>query len=365
MSLKPRIHGLLGDLLRGAQGSTLVSPRRAAIAMIAVMVLLMGAMGTGLAQQRYVVKQGDTIDSIASTFGVNSQSVRRSSYLPTGDALQAGQVMVIPDPGQQPAEAAAMAAEMEGTSPWVSTAHWVEYGETPASIAAMYGVDPATLAAFNGIDDPTSLLPGDRVLIPATPDGRGSAATSTTVEFAQVTNPGVVTYAQQRNLSCEYAAVHIATATFGNGIDESVFMQSVPLADNPHHGYRGNIDGWWGNTDDYGIYAEPLVSVLNDHGFVGEVMYTEGDADRLRDHLDAGHLVVVWLGFWGDTRERLADDGQYSVAAGMHVVTVYGYDDGGVQVSDPATGSLDYYSWEEFVTMWKVLDGMSLAVYPA
>jgi hypothetical protein len=47
------------------------------------------------------------------------------------------------------------------------------------------------------------------------------------------------------------------------------------------------------------------------------------------------------------------------------VVTVYGYDDSGVYVSDPAKAALDFYSWDEFVGMWKVLDGMSMAVYPA
>jgi len=62
---------------------------------------------------------------------------------------------------------------------------------------------------------------------------------------------------------------------------------------------------------------------------------------------------------------RLTDDGNYSVASGMHVVTAYGYDDNGIYVSDPANGELEFYSWDEFVGMWKVLDGMSMAVYPA
>lgn len=355
----------VNQVIHNVGGMPVVSPRRAAIALLAVMVLVMGAVGTGMAQQRYVVQQGDTIDSIAETFGVDPLSVRSSSYLPTGDDLQVGQVLVIPDPGQTPSDAALMAGELEGTNPWVSTAYWVEFGDTLSSIALKYGVDPATLAEFNDIQDPASLIPGDRMLIPSTPSNGGWTDQPLNDTSSAVTVPGIGTYYQQRNLSCEYAATHIATSAFGTGIEEDVFIDQVPLSDNPHHGYRGNIDGWWGNTDDYGIYPEPLVPVLNDYGFVGEVLYTEGDRSQLTAHIDAGHTVVVWLGFWGDTRERLSDDGDYSVAAGMHVVVVYGYDDDGVYVSDPAIGSLDYYSWEEFVTMWKVLDGMSLAVYPA
>jgi uncharacterized protein YvpB len=352
----------LGGILRGVHPQMLISPRRAVIAMVAVVVLLMSTVGSGLAQQRYVVQPGDTLDSIATTFGVDPEAIRRSSYMPNPDALEAGQVIVIPDPGQSPSDAALMAAELEGTSPWVQTAYWVESGDTLASIAAIYGHDPVALADFNGIEDPASIMPGDRILIPPVRDGSESESTSAT---GAVTVPGVITYKQQRNLSCEYASVHIATAMFGNAIEEHVYINSVPKALNPHNGYRGNIDGWWGNTDDYGIYAEPLVPVLNDFGYVGEVFYSEGAADQLIAHIDAGHPVVVWLGFWGDTRERLSDDGNYSVAAGIHVVTAYGYDDAGVYVSDPASASLDFYTWDEFIGMWKVLDGMSLAVYPA
>ena len=44
---------------------------------------------------------------------------------------------VIPEQGQEPTDAAQMAAQNEGNSPWAYAAHWVEYGENPATIAAM------------------------------------------------------------------------------------------------------------------------------------------------------------------------------------------------------------------------------------
>jgi uncharacterized protein YvpB len=272
-------------------------------------------------------------------------------------------VIVIPDVGQSPSDAAAMAAEREGTSPWVVAAHWVEYGDTLDAIGAPYGVTGAQLLEFNEIEDASNVLPGTRILIPV---ARESEGTAEIVEHVpDVVVPNVPTYQQTRNLSCEYAATHIATATFGNAIPEDVLIDNIPVTLNPHLGYRGNIDGLWGNTDDYGIYAEALVPMLDAYGFVGEVFYSEGDTGSLTAQIDAGRPVVVWLGLWGDTRVRMADEGQYSVASGMHVMTVYGYSDEGVFLSDPATGGTKYYDWGTFVSMWNVLDGMSMAVYPA
>ncbi len=362
---KFRVHrgmqAVLYPLIAGSMSAPVHGTRRVLIGAVAALIVLASAATSGFAgQQRYEVRDGDTVDSVAATFGVDPASIRSSSYLPTGDDLQAGQVIVIPEPGQSPTDAAQMAAANEGTSPWVATAHWVVAGDTVGSIAATYGVSPESIIEFNAITDTGNLLIGSRLLIPA----GGSAVESASVGQPDVAVANMTGYSQQRNLSCEYAAAHIATGAFNNAIPEEAFMAAIPQASNPHYGYRGNIDGWWGNTVDYGIYPEPLVPVLNAWGFTGEVMYTGGDTAPLVAHIDAGHPVMVWLGFWGDTRETLTDQDSYSVFAGMHVVTVYGYDSGGVHVADPATGGTDYYTWDVFIGMWSVIDGMSLAVYP-
>jgi uncharacterized protein YvpB len=338
------------------------APRRLVMASLAALIIVAGAATSGLAQQRYEVQPGETLESVAAKFGVDAEGIRRSSYMPNGDALSVGQVIVIPDVGQSPADAAAMASQLEGTSPWVMDAHWIDYGETLGSIGAAYGVAPEVLASFNGIPDPTNIIPGERILIPYE---REDQTASTSVQGAPTVAVPIANYAQGRNLSCEFAATYAATTAFGPGVHEQVFIDQVPQANNPHYGYRGNIDGWWGNTDDYGVYAEALVPVLNQNGFAGEVMYTEGDVAPLTAHLDAGHPVVVWLGFWGDTRQVLTDEDTYSVFAGMHVVTVYGYDDAGVYAMDPAKGTQVHYSWQTFQELWTVVDGMGLAVYPA
>jgi uncharacterized protein YvpB len=173
-------------------------------------------------------------------------------------------------------------------------------------------------------------------------------------------------YTQQRNLSCEYASMVIAMGAYGVWVSEWVFDDMVPLSDNPHWGYRGDITGWWGNTTDYGVYPEPLVGPLAQLGFRGEVFYAQGDSSALTNFLDNGVPVVLWLGLWGDQGfYEYANDGTpYKLNPGYHVVVAYGYDESGVYAADPATGGTVSWAWGDFMWMWAALDGMSMAVWP-
>jgi uncharacterized protein YvpB len=177
---------------------------------------------------------------------------------------------------------------------------------------------------------------------------------------------GVPTYAQQRNLSCEYAALVMAMGTYGLWVSEYALDDVVGWSENPHWGYRGDINGWWGNTDDYGVYASALAPALPTFGFYGEEFYAQGNSTALTARLDAGTPVLVWLGLWGDTGfyNYSADGTPYKLVTGLHVVVVDGYDSGGVYVSDPATGGMKYYDWSTFMTFWNVMDGMGLSVSP-
>jgi len=229
--------------------------------------------------------------------------------------------------------------------------HTVEPGETVATIATAHGVTPGIVITANGIPDVANLRVNQRLTIP----GDGS-----------VIVPGVTPYRQQRSLSCEYASVYIATMAFGKPVAEADSIAATPLDPNPHRGFRGNIDGEWGNTIDYGVYAEALVPHLAEHGFVGEVSYG-AEAINLRAQIDAGRPTIVWLGYWGDTGEYETDTtgSTYKLVPGYHNVVAYSYDASGVFVANPGTGTLEYYPWDRFLEMWAALDGMTLAVYPA
>ena len=176
----------------------------------------------------------------------------------------------------------------------------------------------------------------------------------------------VPTYVQQRNLSCEYASLVIAMGAYDTWISEWTFDELVPPSDNPHWGYRGDINGTWGNTTDYGVYPEPLVGALAQLGFRGQAFYAQGDASTLQRYLSNGVPVVLWLGMWGDQSyyEYASDGTPYKINPGYHVVVGYGYDETGVYAVDPATGSTVSWSWGDFMWMWDAMDGMSMAVWP-
>lgn len=140
-------------------------------------------------------------------------------------------------------------------------------------------------------------------------------------------------------------------------------MERIGQSANPHWGYRGDITGVWGGTDDYGVYPEALVPTLNEFGFTADVFYG-GDPASVTARLDAGTPVLTWLGYFGDNVWQQDDEGSYLLAPGMHVVTIYGYDDYGVYLANPGRGSFEYYGWDDFLAKWNVLNGMALAVAP-
>lgn len=363
--------------------------RRLAAAGLAVLLLLplgaLAASGQELASQvRYIVQPGDTVESIAAEFGVDPTAIIAASNLWGVDYLAVEEIVVIPDPVMSPDEAAWSAWQREGPSAYVVGAHVVTPGETMGDIAYTYNIDPWALANFNGVSDIDVLDAGQRLLVPLT-DSVVLPEEAAPVEEWQSSDPAeavggadaswehpvsgpvfaadVPAYMQMYSLSCEYAAAFIATSAFGAGVPESAFIENVPQSANPHWGYRGNIHGPWGGTDDYGVYAEALVPTLNQYGFVADVFYG-ATPESITARLDAGMPVITWLGYFGDTAWQQADEGTYLLAPGMHVVTVYGYDDGGVYLSNPGRGSYDYYTWGEFVDRWSVIDGMALAVAP-
>lgn len=178
---------------------------------------------------------------------------------------------------------------------------------------------------------------------------------------------GAFLYQQQRSLSCEYASVHIATTMTGQPISEYAFDDVVPLHENPHLGYRGNIHGEWGNTTDYGVYNEPLETALTQLGVQSDAFYGLGERSALTDELDLGRPVVVWLALRGDINSfnaYSADGTRYQLTQWMHVMVAYGYDETGVYLTDPGTAVYRFYEWSEFMAMWDIMDGMGLSVYP-
>jgi uncharacterized protein YvpB len=176
---------------------------------------------------------------------------------------------------------------------------------------------------------------------------------------------GVPEYHQEYSLSCEFASLYMVTAYWGDPIYEDQSLTVTNWSDNPHLGFRGDINGGWGNTDDYGIYPEGLAQIAWDYGYGADISYG-ADANLLEAYLDDGVPVITWISVFGDWGWQEWDDSgnEFRLVPYEHVVVAIGYDDYGVYISDPGTGAYNQLSWSYFMGAWDLMDGMMLGVYP-
>ena len=97
--------------------------------------------------QIVVVRQGDTLWSIANRYGVMIDTIVRVNGITNPGQLVVGQTLVIPTGGRS---------------------HIVQPGESLWSIAAKYGVSVESIALANNITNPALIFPGVRLIIPTT-----------------------------------------------------------------------------------------------------------------------------------------------------------------------------------------------------
>jgi LysM repeat protein/uncharacterized protein YvpB len=302
----------------------------------------------------YVVQAGDTLYEIAQDYSVTVEALAQANGLADPNVIEVGTQLKIPAVSSNATNESA--ASPTSANPKL---HLVSAGETLGEIAKMYDVSLTALADVNGISDPNVLEVGELLQIP---DGSAAAQDGATTLSA------MPIMQQSLPLSCEAAAVSLATAYWGSQVSEWVFIENLPQSPNPHIGFRGNIMGSFGSTDNYGVYAEPFVPILRNYGFTGSLFYADGNKQMLTDQIDQGRPVVVWVTNLASAQTRFyetVDGNRFALVPQEHAVVVYGYDANGVYVADPGDGNYRQFSWDDFMRSWGYFDGMSLAVYPS
>lgn len=183
------------------------------------------------------------------------------------------------------------------------------------------------------------------------------------VELGEFTLP-VPAFHQERNLSCESSAAAMAASYFGVPLPERQIVAEIPRDPNPHKGFRGSIDSWFGGLDDYGVYAEPIAQVLSKHGLNAEVVY-DLSPEALREAIRHDKVVVAWITYEVVNRTPVAREiggERVTLVPWEHAVTVKGYDARGVMVNDPGTGGAAYYTNADFARANGYFDGMAVIV---
>jgi len=118
----------------------------------------------------HTVQSGDTLYRIALSYEVSLASLRQANPQVTGDIIQPGDTLSIPEcdtDGSTDATAVPSGPTVIPTLlPAGSQTYVVQRGDTLYSIGLQFGVTIAELQRANSLDNPDRLSPGDELIIP-------------------------------------------------------------------------------------------------------------------------------------------------------------------------------------------------------
>jgi len=100
----------------------------------------------------HIVRQGDTLSTIARRYGVGVTAIMRANNLVNRNLIYVGQRLIIPSGGTAP--------------PPQSSVHIVRWGDTLSAIARRYGTTINAIVQANQIRNPQLISVGQRLLIP-------------------------------------------------------------------------------------------------------------------------------------------------------------------------------------------------------
>ncbi len=314
---------------------------------IMVMLALMGWLIGPMAAHAegpivHVVQPGENLFRIGLRYGVTAQQIASANGLKNVAQIYAGQRLVIPAAGAATAPAYSPASTAQSY-------HVVASGENLFRIALRYGLSVQAMAAANNLVNVSQVYVGQRLLIP----GRALAAPAGKSVLLRVPVLG-----QEHSLTCEAAAARMIAVYLGKPVTEAWIQAQLGPNDNPHQGFRGDIDAPFGGIVNYGVYAEPLARALRSLGLTATVRYGVGYSD-LRAALDRGQPVIVWLSQF-PAPGYYDQPGGYRLVPGEHSYVVVGYDDQGLVVNDPLNGGRQFHI--RVIPHWELFDNMALFV---
>jgi uncharacterized protein YvpB len=168
---------------------------------------------------------------------------------------------------------------------------------------------------------------------------------------------------QAHNLSCESSAASMAARYHDVDLSEADVLAALPRNDNPNLGFRGNVDGPLHGIQDYGVYAGPIMAVLNANGLhAGPV---PGGLDGIRAAVARGNPVLVWVTYHmlpsTPVLETVAGQ-EVTLVPNQHVVVVTGYDSEGFWADDPWDGREVFFATADFARGMSYFGDMALEV---
>lgn len=118
----------------------------------------------------YTIQRGDTLFRIALDNGTSVEALRQANPQISGDLIQPGDVLNLPDCDPGSGQLATPLPTVEPTrpapGPGGETTYTIESGDTLFNIARRFGVTVEAIVAANQISNPDRLRVGDTIIIP-------------------------------------------------------------------------------------------------------------------------------------------------------------------------------------------------------
>lgn len=295
------------------------------ILIIACLLLNVAPVMAQAGSVTHVVQPGENLFRIALRYGLTTQEVAAANGIADPTRIYVGQTLVIPIAGSS-VPAVSIASTIDNPA----AVHIVQPGENLFRIGLKYGVTAQQIAMMNGLAGTTTIFVGQRLTIPPS----GVARSQPVPVATDGTRLAVSLFGQQHTLSCEAAAARMLADYYDVGLSEWWLLNAFGKNDDPHIGFRGDVDGQFGWIDNYGIYAEPVARALLAAGINANVRYGMSYAD-LRAALDVGSVVIVWTSPRSDVYDQPAG---YRLVPEEHTYVVTGYDSAGYYINDPLFG---------------------------
>ncbi len=175
---------------------------------------------------------------------------------------------------------------------------------------------------------------------------------------------------QTRALNCEFQTASDLAWYYGQPVTWEEIYLSVghDVGGDPHKGFVGrSFDDQPGQLYPlgYGVYAEPIAQALAQLGLQAEVSY-HASPEWLKAHIAAGRPVMVWATSNMTVRAvatwTTAEGNSVKGVPGEHTYLAVGYDIEGIWLLDPWDAQQRYFSWQDFLNSWGLLDRMAIVI---
>ncbi|MDE3089236.1 MAG: LysM peptidoglycan-binding domain-containing protein [Chloroflexota bacterium] len=301
----------------------------------------------------YTVRAGDTLFSIASSFGTSVDAISAANNLPANGLIYVGWTVKIPSASSAP-----------GAPKTTAQNYIVQPGEYLALIAVRYGTTAQAIALANSLPNEWLVYAGQRLAIP---DAQTSVVSPAPPSPSDVRIADVPLYQQKQTLTCEEASAAMATR---GAVSEAQLLAVMPRSDNPFVGIRGATNSpYFGGLGDYGVYAQALQKGLSALGYKSQVLYGQGYEDfraALLANLRAGR-PIIWWHTWQDTYQlpvtvRVSDGALVRLVPYEHAGVIVGANDRGMMYNDPYDATARFVSWADHRRVSAYFDNMALVV---